>query len=68
VAEGPSLLKASYAYSNDLICRMHPGTKPEDLEKLAGVEQISGRVGLINVAREMDKLKLGEQGKPGEKK
>jgi hypothetical protein len=39
---------------------MHPGTKPEDLEKLAGMEQISGRVGLINVAREMDKLKLGE--------
>ena len=47
---------------------MHPGTKPEDLEKLAGVEQISGRVGLINVAREMERLKLGEQGKPGEKK
>lgn len=47
---------------------MHPGTKPEDLQKLAGVEQIPGRVGLINVAREMDRLRLGEQGKPGEKK
>ena len=68
MAEGPSLLKASHVYSTDLICRMHPRTKPEDLEKLAGVEQISGRVGLINVAREMDRLKLGEQGKPGEKK
>ncbi|KAF2248629.1 hypothetical protein BU26DRAFT_302584 [Trematosphaeria pertusa] len=34
----------------------HPGTKPEDLASLAGVEGIPGRVGLVNVFAEMQRL------------
>ncbi|KAF2796710.1 hypothetical protein K505DRAFT_372989 [Melanomma pulvis-pyrius CBS 109.77] len=35
---------------------MHPGTRAGDLERMAGVEQIPGRVGLLNVVREVDRL------------
>lgn len=48
---------------------MHPGTRPDELERLAGVEQIPGRVGLINVVREMDRLRMrAEQGKDEKKR
>ncbi|KAF2708809.1 hypothetical protein K504DRAFT_491469 [Pleomassaria siparia CBS 279.74] len=35
---------------------MHPGTRPEDLEQFSGVEIIPERVGLVNVAREMERM------------
>jgi len=35
----------------------HPGQNCERIEELAGVEQVAERVGLVNVVREMEKLR-----------
>jgi hypothetical protein len=34
----------------------HPGQKNEKIEELSGVEQVSARVGLVNVVLEMDRM------------
>lgn len=41
----------------------HPGHNLERIEELAGVEQVAERVGLVNVAREMERL--GSTGSTG---